>query len=84
MLRITSFRMDISIIQYQFGLSYPTQMNLTFTMDSSATIIDIHDAHMILRTVNNQIISNFGNRIFTQFHLVNTAQITTDPLANAY
>ena len=75
--------MDISVCQYQFGVVYPVQMNLTFTMDSSATIIDIHDANMILRTLNNHTISNFGNRIFTQFHLISTAQITTDPLANA-
>lgn len=75
--------MDICIIQYQFSVTYPVQMNLTFTTDSSATIIDIHDAHMILRRINDHLISNFGNRIYTQFHLFNTAQIATDPLANA-
>ena len=75
--------MDICIIQYQFSVTYPVQMNLTFTTDSSATIIDIHDARMILRRINDRLIFDFGNRIYTQFHLVNTAHIATDPLANA-
>ena len=75
--------MDILIIQYQVSLQYPVQMNLTFSMDSSATIIDITDARLVLRNISNQLIFNFGNRLYTQFHLINTAQITTDPLANA-
>ena len=75
--------MDLSIIEYQFSVNYPVQMHLTFAMDSSSTIIDLHDANMTLRNLNSETIFNFGVRIYSNFHLITTAQITTDPLANA-
>ena len=82
-LHIVHFRMDICLIQYQFSVIYPVQMHLTFSMDTSATIIDISDARTIFRSIDDRTVFNFGNRIFSQFHLITTAQIATDPLANA-
>ena len=80
---ILDFRMDIAITELLFSLDYPVQMQLTFSMDSSATIIDIRDAHLIIQRTRTEIITRFGHRVYTNFHRITPALIATDPLANA-
>ena len=75
--------MDVAITTIQFGLTYPCQMNLHFLVDSSSTIIDIRDAKNIIRQTATDVITSFGYRIYTNFHLITPALIATDPLANS-
>ena len=83
MSHILEFRMDIAITEIQFSLDYPVQMHLTFVMDSTSTIIDIRDAHLIIQRTRTEIISQFGNKVYRNFHRMTPALIATDPLANA-
>ena len=75
--------MDVAITQIQFSLEYPAQMHLTFCMDSSATIIDIRDAHVIIQRIRTETIAKFGRKLYANFSHFSPAHIATDPLANA-
>ena len=75
--------MDVAITQIQFALDYPVQMDLTFATDSTATIVDIRDAHVIIQRTPTEIITLFGRRIYDNFNRITPALIATDPLANS-
>ena len=66
-----------------FSLNFPVQVNVTFTVDDSSTLVDILAANMAIQTVPNVIISNFVSQLYYNFRETNPVNISASPLSSA-
>ena len=73
----------IPVSEYLFSLTFPTQITVTFTMDDTSPLVDILAANLAIRSLSNEVISEFISRIYYSFAAFTPVLISASPLSSA-